>query len=84
MIRSPAAGLEPVLRRAMVSHMVSRATYPQAQSRQDCETARERTIPEAERALERKSVADLVVLETEMRMLRSETPLHSFEYDPLG
>jgi hypothetical protein len=80
MTLSPARALDPDLKRALVSFMISRAKNPI-----DPRGAIAAALPEAERALDRMSVAQLASLETEMRMSDGYGSAgFTCEYDPFG
>jgi hypothetical protein len=83
----PVDALIRALRQALIRYMVERGApnldaYPGMEAKAAEAQAIGDLLAQAERALAKMTVADLIALEAEMQSSRVSVPLHAYEYDP--
>jgi hypothetical protein len=82
----PVDALDKSLRQALIRFMVQRGApnldaYPGIEAHAAHAQAEGDLLAQAEHALARMTIPDLIVLESEMRSARVSRSLHQFEYD---
>jgi hypothetical protein len=82
----PIEALDKPLRQSLIRYMVGHGVpnldaYPGMEAHAAQAQAEGDLLAQAERALARMTIPDLIALESEMRSSRVSRPMHQFEYD---